>query len=167
MSDRRFPPVAVGLGVLGGLLLVGATSSDWVIAEHLRQIGGVPLAEPRGTAGVELAPHGVVAGLLAAGAGLALIAARGRGRRLLGVVLVIVGSVAGAFVVAGMRLALAEPGQLTPAPWVAACGALATVVAGAMAWRRPAPPPALSQRYSIDAGDADGDREWGVASDEP
>ncbi len=166
MSGRRVPPVAVGLAVVGGLLLVGATSSDWVTADHLREVGGVPLAEVRGTAGVAVAPQAVACGVLAAVAGLALIVARGRGRRLLGVLLVVVGALAGGFVAAGILRAAAEPGQPTAAPLAAAGGATAIMAAGMVAWRRPAPPPTLSDRYTVDTSDADDDGEWRTASDE-
>lgn len=166
MSRRRLPSIAVGLGVIGGLLLVGATSASWVMAERLREIGGVPLTEPQGLAGVELAPRAVAAGVLAALCSLALTVVRGRGRRLVGAVLVAVGSGALAFVVGGVVRAASEPGQLTPAPWVAVAGALAAVAAGALAWRRPSPPPALGSRYTLEAAEDDGDGEWGAAADE-
>lgn len=166
MSRPRFPSIAVGLGVIGGLLLVGATSASWVMAERLREIGGVPLTEPQGVAGVELAPRAVAAGVLTALCSLALTVVRGRGRRLVGAALVVVGGSALAFVIGGVVGAGSEPGQLTPAPWVAVAGALAAVAAGVLAWRRPTPPPTLGSRYTLEAGEDDGDGEWSAAADE-
>lgn len=165
--ERRSPPLAVGLAVIGGLLLVGATSGDWVVAEQVREVGGVPLTEPEGTAGVELAAQGIATGVVAALGGLGLIVARGRGRRVLGALLCLVAAATVVVVAVGVVRALGDPGQLTAAPWVAGLGALATAAAGVVAWRRPTPPPALSDRYSID-DPADSDvGEWGIASDEP
>lgn len=165
--ERRSPPLAVGLAVIGGLLLVGATSGNWVMAEQVREVGGVPLAEPEGTAGVELAAGGIATGVLAALGGLGLIAARGRGRRVLGALLCLVGAATIVVVAVGVVRALDEPGRLTAAPWVAGLGAVATAGAGVVAWRRPAPPPALSDRYSIDDPPGSDVGEWGIASDEP
>lgn len=165
--ERRSPPLAVGLAVIGGLLLVGATSGSWVVAEQVREIGGVPLAEPEGTAGVELAALGIATGVLAALGGLGLIVARGRGRHVLGAVLCLVGAATGVVVAIGVVRALDEPGRLTAAPWVAALGAVATAGAGVVAWRRPAPRPALSERYSIDDSASSDVGEWGIASEEP
>lgn len=164
---RRSPPLAVALAVVGGLLLVGATSGNWVVAEQLREVGGVPLAVPEGTAGVELAAQGIATGVLAALGGLGLTVARGRGRRVLGALLCLVGAATVVVVALGVVRALEEPGGLTAGPWVAGLGAVATVAAGVLAWRRPAPPPALSERYSIDDATGQDDGEWGIASDEP
>lgn len=166
-GTRRSPPLAVGLAVVGGLLLVGATSGNWVVAEQLREVGGVPLAEPEGTAGVQLAAQGLATGVLAALCGLGLIVARGRGRRALGALLCLLGAATLVVVAVGGARALEEPGRLTAAPWVAGLGAVATVAAGVVAWRRPAPPPALSERYSIDEAEGQDDGEWEIASDEP
>lgn len=163
---RRLPPVAVGLAILGGLLLVGATSGDWVTAQELREIGGVPLVDDRATAGTVFAPQAVAAGLVATLAGLALIVVRGRGRRVLGLLLLATGTAAAGLVAVGIAQAAAAAGDLTAAPWVAAAGAAATVGAGAVAWGRPAPPPALGERYSIDPDPARDEGEWDAASDE-
>lgn len=163
--NRRSLPVAVGLAVIGGLLLVGAASTNWVVVEEARQIGGVPLVERQGTPGVELAPQGVAMGVLAAMGGLALVVVRGRGRRLLGLAVGATGIVAAMVVGSGVVRAADEPGHLTAAPWVAAAGAVAAVASGVVAWRRPAPAPVLGEQYSIDE-EPDGDEEWGVASDD-
>lgn len=166
VSGRRaFPPVAVGLAVVGGLVLVGATSGNWVLAESVRDVGGVELVAPQGTTGLEMAPQGVAAGVLGALAGLALVVARGRGRRLIGVLLLLVGVAACVVVGIGVTRSLAEPGQLTPAPWIALVGAGMIVAGGAVAWRRPSPPRALGDRYTLE-GDEAADDEWRLASDE-
>lgn len=165
--QRRSPPLAVGLAVIGGLLLVGATSANWVVAEQVREVGGVPLAEPEGTAGVELAAQGIATGVLAALGGLGLIVARGRGRRVLGALLCLVGAAAVGAVAVGVVRAVGARGGLTAAPWIAGLGAAATLTAGVVAWRRPAPLPALGDRYSIDDSTDSDIGEWGIASDEP
>lgn len=167
MSGRRpFPPVAVGLAVLGGLVLVGATSGNWVMAEGVRDVGGVELAAPQGTTGLELAPQGVAAGVLGALGGLALAGARGRGRRLIGILLLLAGLGAGVVAIMGVNRGLAEPGHLTAAPWIALGGAGMIVAAGVVAWRRPSPPPALGDRYTVEGDEAADDEEWRLASDE-
>lgn len=159
MTGRGIP-VAVALAVAGGLLLAGATSGDWVIAERMREVGGVALVEPQATPGIAIAPQAVVAGVLAAFAGLALVLARGRGRRLVGAALVVVAAGAGGVLAAGVLRAAGEPGRMTVAPWVAGLGAVAVLAAGVVAWRRPAPPPALGQRYSLEGAE---DAEWDLA----
>lgn len=165
-ESRRTPPVAVALAVVGGLLLVGATSGNWVAAETVRDVGGVELVAPQGTPGLELAAQGVGAGVLAALAGLALAVARGRGRRLIGGLLLLTGLVAGGVVVLGVSRGLAEPGQLTPAPWIALGGAAIIGAAGIVALRRPSPPPVLGERYTLEGDEAADDREWRLASSE-
>lgn len=165
-SGRGTPPLAVALAVVGGLVLVGATSGNWVVAEGVRDVGGVELVVPQGTPGLRLAPQGVAAGVLAALAGLALAVARGRGRRLIGGLLVLTGLVAAAVVGLGVSRGLAEPGQLTPAPWIALGGAATVGAAGIAAWRRPAPPPALGDRYTLEGDEAADDAEWRLASSE-
>lgn len=162
---RTFPPVAVGLAVVGGLVLVGATSGNWVMAESVRDVGGVELVAPQGTTGLEVAPQAVAAGVLGALGGLALAVARGRGRRLIGVLLLVAGASACVVVGVGVTRSLAEPGRLTPAPWIALGGAGMVVAAGVVAWRRPSPPPALGDRYTVE-GDEAADDEWRLASDE-
>lgn len=163
---RATPPLAVALAVVGGLVLVGATSGDWVAAERVRDVGGVELAAPQGTPGLELAAQAVAAGVLGALAGLALAVARGRGRRLIGGLLLLTGLVAAAVVALGVSRGLGEPGRLTPAPWVALAGAAMVGAAGIVALRRPAPPPALAQRYTLEGDEAAGDAEWRLASEE-
>lgn len=163
---RRTPPLAVALAVVGGLVLVGATSGNWVAAETVRDVGGVELVAPQGTPGLELAAQGVAAGVLAALAGLALAIARGRGRRLVGALLLVTGVAAGAVVTIGIFRGLAEPGQLTPAPWIALGSAVTIGAAGVVAWRRPSPPPVLGERYTLEADEAADDREWRLASSE-
>ncbi|MEX0658417.1 MAG: Trp biosynthesis-associated membrane protein [Egibacteraceae bacterium] len=167
VNGTTFPPLAVGLAVIGGLLLVGATSGNWVVTEQVREVGGVPLAEPEGTAGIALAARGIAAGVLAVLGGLGLIVARGRGRRVLGALLCLVGTVTVVVVAVGVVRALDAPGRLTTAPWVAGLGAVAIAGAGVVAWRRPAPPPALGARYSIDGAAGQDQGDWGLASDEP
>lgn len=166
MTARRSPPLAVGLAVLGGLLLVAATSGDWVTVEEVRAIGGVPLTEEQGTAGTELAPQGLALGVLAALLGLALVLGRGRTRRLLGLLLLVDAALAAAAVASGTIRAVSEPGRLGAGPWVAAVGTIAVLAAGVVAWRLPAPRPALGSRYSIDSGEPE-DGEWSSASGEP
>ncbi|HVL99421.1 MAG TPA: Trp biosynthesis-associated membrane protein [Egibacteraceae bacterium] len=159
MSRRT--PLAAALAVVGGLVLAGATTGDWVVADRVREVGGVALVDPRATPGVAMAPQAVAAGVLGTFAGLALAVARGRGRRLVGALLVIVGVGGGAVLAAGVTRAAREPGDLTAAPWIAAAGAAALVAAGVVAWRRPAPPPALGKRYSLEG--AEDDDEWELA----
>lgn len=165
MSGRGSSPLAVGFAVLGGLLLVAAASGDWVTLEEVRAIGGVPLVEEQGTAGIELAPQAVAIGVLAAALGLALIVVRGRGRRLLGLLLAAVGVLGAASVAVGTVRAMSEPGHVAAAPWVAAGGSAVVLAAGLVAWRQPPPRPVLSARYSIDSDEPE-DGEWGAASDE-
>lgn len=162
----RTPPFAVASAVVGGLVLVGATSGDWVAAETVRDVGGVELVAPQGTPGLELAAQGVATGVLAALAGLALAVARGRGRRLIGGLLLLTGLAAGAVVIIGVTRALAEPGHLTPAPWIALGGAVTIGAAGILAWRRPSPQPVLGERYTLEGDEAADDREWRLASGE-
>lgn len=162
----RLLPVAVGLALVGGLVVAGATSGHWVTAEELRAVGGVEVREPQGTAGIDLAPQGVAAGVLGALGGLALVVARGRGRRLVGVLLGLTGVATVGIVALGVRAALDEPGQLTAAPGLAVLGGLAVAAGGLVALRRPAPPPVLGARYSIDEDAATEDDEWGMAGED-
>lgn len=165
MNGRRLP-VAVGLAVVGGLLLVGATSGTWLVDERVREVGGVELADPHSTPGVDLAPQAVAVGVAAALSSLGLVIARGRGRRVLGAFIAGLGAVGAAVVAAGIAAGADAGGTLTAAPWFALTGALAVVAAGAVAWRRPAPPPVLGPRYSLDDDEVDSGAEWEIGSDE-
>lgn len=165
-GHARLAPVAVGLAVMGGLLVAGATSGHWVTAEELREVGGVQLTQPQGTPGIEIAPQGVAAGMLGALGGLGLLVARRRGRRLVGGLLLATGAATLVVVALGMRVALAEPGQLTVAPALAVLGGVAIAAGGVVALRRPAPPSALGSRYSIDEAPGTEDDEWDVAGED-
>lgn len=158
-------PVAVALAVVGGLLVVGGTSADWVTAEHVREVGGVAVPTVDRTAGIDLAPRAAPAGLLAVVLGLVLLVAPRRARRVLAAVVVLTGGGALGLVVAGLAGAAARPGDLTAAPGVAAAGAAAVVVAGVLGLLRARRAPALGPRYSVEGAPA-ADDEWGLASDE-
>lgn len=165
MSGGRLP-VAVVLAVFGGLLVVGATSAQWVEVEQVREVGGVELTEAEGIPGVELAPRAVPAGVLGAGAGLVLTVARRRARRPVGLLVLAAGAAAAVLAGTGTVAAIGEPGALTPAPGLAVTGAAGLVAAGTIALRRPAPAPVLGSRYSVEASTGAADDEWGLASDE-
>jgi hypothetical protein len=151
------------LAVLGGLLLAGGTVASWVVVEGTRQVAEVSVPDVRQITGVAFAPLAVPVGVLAALCSLAL--ALRAGRRAVGAVIALFG-VSGAVAVAvGLVQAVAEAGQLTTGPAVAAAGAGVLVAAGWLAVRRP-PMPDSPSRYTVEAARQASDHEWQLASDE-
>jgi tryptophan-associated transmembrane protein len=151
------------LAVLGGLLLAGGTVASWVVAEGTRQVAEVSVPDARQTTGVAFAPLAVPVGVLAALCGLAL--ALRAGRRAVGAVIALLGIIGAVALAVGLIQALADAGQLTIGPAVAAAGAGGLIAAGWLAVRRP-PRPDLPSRYTVEAARQASDHEWQLASEE-
>jgi hypothetical protein len=150
----------------GGLLLAGATGADWVREEVTREVGGVPVTEVETTPGTTYAPVAFRNGLIALAGGLGMLLLRGTAKRIVGAAATALGVLGGWAVATGWREAAADPGEPSAAIAFAGIGALAVVVGGLHAAMRPAPPPTLGARYSIDEDEADD--EWDAAAgDEP
>lgn len=165
MTRRGNLPVAVALAVVGGLLVVGGTSADWLTADRVRDVGGVAVPATERTPGIDVVPRAAPVGVTAVVLGLALLLAPRRVRRAVGVLLALAGLAGLGLLVAGIVGALDRPGALTTAPWVAVVGAVGTGAAGVLALLRPRTAPALGPRYSLEGRD-EADDEWGLASDE-
>lgn len=162
MSGGR-TTLALLAGLVGGLVLAGSTTGEWFAVTGDRDVGGVPVPGGQGLAGgrvaAELLPVGLIAGVLA----LALAAVRGRVRRLVGGLLLLL---AASSVWPIVRPFLGDaPGDPAAGLMAAIVGAGLVAIAGGLALR-PDPPPSLSARYDLDVDDAD--EEWHLASgDEP
>lgn len=162
MSGGR-TTLALLAGLIGGLLLAGSTTGEWFAVGGERDVGGVPVPGGQGLAGgrvaAELLPVGLAAGVVA----LSLAAVRGRVRRLVGGLLLLL---AAASVWSIVRPFLdAPPGDPASGVMAAVAGAALVALAGGLALRAD-PPPRLSARYDLDVDDADD--EWRLASgDDP
>ena len=161
-SARATGPAAALLAVVGGLVLLGAVTASWAEGVVVRDVAGAEVTETAAVAGAELAPVALGAGLLAGLAGIALVPARGRLRRLAGLLLLALGLLAGVDVVRG-ALAAAQRGALTAAPALAGLAVVAMLAGGALALRRDRPPPALPARFDLDEAEEAG--EWSQAVD--
>lgn len=153
------------LAVLGGLLLAGGTSADWVVVEVAREVGGITVPRTSSTPGLAYAPLAVPLGVVAALLGPVLTLRRAR--RLVGVLLSLLGAGGLIVVVAGIVRTTGE-GALAAGPGVAAAGALTVLGGGLLAVRR-AEAPAAGSRYTVEAarsGQAGEDREWQLASED-
>lgn len=154
------------LATVGGLLMAGGSTGNWVVETVRTDLGGVARTDEVVTPGVELAGALLPLGVVAVAGGLAAFVVTGRLRRTLGVLLVLLGLAA--LVVAGFGVAEAAnlDGDIGTAAFVAALGALSVAVAGVLALR-PAGPARLPARYELDEDD-DPDAEWreAVAADE-
>lgn len=149
------------LAALGGLILAGATAADWLVAEDVRTVGGVPLRETVGTSGTVFAGGALVAGIAVVLLALLALAVRSRW---LGLGLLLSGVFGLGAVAAGLLRTLSTgDGQGTVTPWPAlavAAGGL-VVTAGWLAWRRPPKARVLGARYTVDEVDEDDeDAEW-------
>jgi hypothetical protein len=154
-----------GVALLGGLLLAWGGSASWVQRILVREVGGVPVRDVVTRAGTEFAPLALPLGVaLLVVAGIALLA-RGRGRRVSGLLLLVLGA-AGAGV-AGIAVpeARAAAGTLSAAPWAALAGGLAAAAGGVRALRTSPSAPLLDERYTVEGRDEEG--EWALAADEP
>lgn len=153
---------------LGGLVLAGGGSAEWVREEAVRDVAGVPLDEVITTPGTEVAPEVLAIGMAALLLALPLLVVRRSGRRWLGMFVMVTG-VAAAIIVALRTIAAAGvPGDLAAGPAVAALGALMVVAGGLATLRTPAARPGLPSRYSIDEEEAPSEAdEWHAASVEP
>jgi hypothetical protein len=154
--------LAVVLAVVGGLSVAGGTAAAWVRLEEQREIGGVPVAEVEAVGGLELAPALLPVGLVAAIAGLALLAARGRLQQAVAALVLLAGVASAALLAAGLAETPPE-GTLAAGPAFSGLGALALAAAGGLGLR-PASPATLPARYDLDA--EEGDDEWRLASAE-
>lgn len=165
MSKREYPAALVGL-VLGALILVVSYGATWAVAQVPVFTGASgdsdPLSEVVLT-GRDLAPLGGAAGWVAlAGVG-GLLATRGWGRRVIGVLLVLAGGEAG---VTALTFGLARTAyvdealdaratvdvtatSLTTSSWwvLAVVGGLLVLVVGILAVVRGHRWPGLSGRY--------------------
>jgi hypothetical protein len=157
---------AVGLTVLGGLLLAGGTSASWVRDATVRDVAGVAVAAETNVPGTRLEGWLVGAGVAAVLCGLALLLPAPRLRRALAVLTAAVGLAGLAGVTRGALRAVELPGALSSGPGIAAVGALAVLAGAVLVLRRPREHPALPPRYDLDAEDAS-QHEWQRASVEP
>ncbi len=144
-------------------MLSGATVGTWVTTTLRREVAGAEVTEEITTAGAEFASLSVGLGVAAVLAGLALVPARGRPRRLVGGLVAMTGAV-GLIDVAQATLAATEAeGSLSSMPGLAALGAVAVVAAGAYAAKRDRPGQTLPERF--DVGGTEPDDEWHRAVD--
>jgi len=155
---------AAALAIVAGLVLLVAAAGGWVSGEEARDMGGVVVTEPTSTPGTRFAPTAVVFGLAGLAGGVLLGVLRGMPRRLAGAVVGLTGLGAVAVVVVGLGRAAGADGILGPAPYAAVAGAVGIAVAGALALRGPARPPARS-RYRVEGEQAEDD-EWDLATDQ-
>lgn len=154
-----------GIALLGGLLLAWGGSAAWVQRTLVREVGGVPVREVAARAGTEFAPLALPLGIaLLVVAGGALLA-RGRGRRVSGLLLVALGAAGAAAAAIAVPEASAAAGTLSAAPWAALAGGLAAAAGGVRALRTPRAAPLLDERYTVEGRDEEG--EWALAADEP
>ena len=163
MSGRARPAGAAGfVVVLAAVVLCAATAASWVDQPVTRTVGDAAIREIRATAGTQLAPLGLVAGLAALLCGLALFVTRGDARRV--VALLSVGAGVGAIVViaSGIIRAMARDGHLTVAPWLAAVASVAALAGGLLGFGRPRR--RMPTRYDVDVQPAD--TEWQLAAEE-
>lgn len=160
---RRADLSAIGpfVGVVCALLLLGAGAATWVSEPVARSVGEVALVERRATTGMEVAPLTVVAALAGVVCSVSLLATKGRVRRSVALVLVVVGLVGVLTVGAGLsRLRLLD-GAVTPAPWLALTAGVGVLAAGLVGLRTPGR--RLPARYEV--GVAPTDTEWRLASE--
>ncbi|MPZ88396.1 MAG: hypothetical protein GEU81_10025 [Nitriliruptorales bacterium] len=166
--DRRSGLAPFLLTSVGGLLLAGGGSADWVREEIVRSVGGVPLTEVVTTAGTAVAPEALGIGVAALLLGLVLLIVRGAGRRWVGLIVLVTGAAATASVAVRTVEAAGRSGALAEGPAVAGVGALAILAGGLGAVRAVSARPGLSSRYSIDEQNhVDEANEWHTASVEP
>lgn len=138
-TQARRLALAVAVIAAGAALVLVAAGREWAAAT----VAGPLPARPAGRSGTDLLPWlPATAWVALAGAG-AVVAARGRARRLVGALLL----VAGAGVVAGAAWALAAGGAA--GGWPVTCGVGGALVgaAGAVCAARGAGWPALGGRY--------------------
>lgn len=155
---------AVLLAVAGGLALTGSATASWATAEHVVEIGDVPVTEVTEHDGTAFAPLLIVWGITAAAGGVGLAALRGTARRVLGGAVAALGLVALADVARGAIVLTGAGASLDAGPGVGAVGAVAVLAGGALALR--GDPPRLAERFDLDrTGDAPED-EWALASDD-
>ncbi len=157
---------AVILAVIGGLLLAGGTTAAWVRDAAPRDVGGLVVASEASIPGTAIVGQLVGVGVAAVLLGLALVALRGRLRRLAGAALGLLGIAGAAGVIVGIARAAAEPGSLAAGPGVAGLGAMIVILGAAVALARPAAARALPPRYDLDEEDT-GAEEWNRSSVEP
>jgi hypothetical protein len=162
--SARPAAAGVGLAVAGGLVLAGGTTAAWVRQAADRDVGGVRVADQVTLPGTAFAGWLVGVGLAAVLGGLALLLPSTRLRSAVAAGLTLLGAGGLAGVAAGALRAGAGVGSLAAGPGVAAIGALAVLLGGGMALRRPAARPRLPARYDLEADEGD---EWHRASVEP
>lgn len=161
MTPARELTAAIAGCLLGGTLVLGATSENWAEGQVV-QGPGLP-TEDLALTSYNVAPAVGGLAVLALAAVAALVATRGTLRRVVGALVLAAGSAiamaalgAGARageVAAAMRTDRADIElTLQPWPWVAAVGALLMVSAGILVLVRGAGWPSMSGRY--DAGRA-------------
>jgi hypothetical protein len=164
MTRSFWAPAVVA--VVAGLLLLLSSAAGWVDGVDARDVGGVVVREPTSTSGTQFAPSGVVVGLVALLAGVALGFLRNTARRVGGAVVALTGILAIVVIVGGLVRASDAEGTMTPAPFLALVCAVAIIAAGLIALRGPGRPPAAS-RYRVE-GERPEDDEWSLAAgDEP
>lgn len=160
-SRGKAATIAPIVGVIAAMVFTATIAATWVDQPLTRSVGDVAVTETHTTAGMELAPVGLVVGLAAVLCGLMLLATRGRARRIVALLLAIAGSGAAVAAAVGVSRAMAMDGRVTVAAWVAVPAAVAVVAAGVLGLgptERHMP-----ARYDVDV--APGDREWQLATD--
>ena len=161
-TRRSGPPAVIG-AVVGGLVLSGATVGTWVTTTVRREVAGAEVTEEITAAGAEFASLSVGLGVAAVLAGLALVPARGRPRRLVGGLVALTGVVGLVDVAQATLTATAAEGSLSGLPGLAGLGAVLVAGAGAYAAKRDRPAETLPERF--DVGSPESDDEWHRAVD--
>lgn len=161
-AGRGRVTLAVILIVCGGIAVAGGVVSPWVRFEFARDVGGVPITDVETLSGIALAPRLLPLGLAGAALGLVVLVTRGRLQQAAAVAVLLLGLVAGAFIVLGAGDAPPD-GTLGAGVAFAALGAMMLVLGGVLGLR-PARPARLPDRYDLDVDHADD--EWRMASEE-
>lgn len=159
---RRLRAIVL-LVLLGAVLLLVSTAGDWVTGVERQP---EPLPDQDVSAGASDVASPVRAlGLVVLAGVPALLATRGRGRTVLGALLVLAGVAAGAAAVgvlsdpAAALPAGARDAALTARPLLAVGGGLVTALAGAVVTARGRRWATLSQRYDAPSSDRSVDDE--------
>lgn len=161
MSQRGSSSAGPVLGIAASVILVGTVAASWIDQPAARSIGDVAVTEVRPTPGLELSPVAFVAALGGLLCSVALLAARGAVRRIVSLLLVVVGVGAIAATGVGVSRMLALDGGVTIAPWGAALASCGLLAAGLLGFGRPGR--RLPARYDVDVSPEDS--EWRIASD--
>jgi hypothetical protein len=143
------------------MAFTAAVASAWVEQPVTRTVGEVAVTETRTTSGMEVAPAGLIVGLVAVLFGLGVLATRGVARQMIAMILAVAGGGAVVTAAVGVSRVVAMDGRVTAAPWIAVPAGAAVVAAGVLA--RGVSGRRMPKRYDVDADP--GDDEWQLATD--